>query len=167
MRRYRMVDMCKGKRKLWLQGTDDVLVVGLHMVGKRVKVSSLNNVTSFLTLYFLFFHLIHPSHIFIATSSFSFSFSSFILSFSYFFSLFFSLLTTFQSSQPLSFSHAYNLKFQINHARHKKKPLKVGCVQGMRCTKEMYRVGYGIRRCTRLPRWKSHDRMYDEASNKR
>jgi hypothetical protein len=35
MRRFRMVDMCKGKRKLLLQGTDDVLVVGLHMVGKE------------------------------------------------------------------------------------------------------------------------------------
>jgi hypothetical protein len=53
MRRFRMVDMCKGKRKLWLRGTDDVLVVGLHMVGKRVKVSSLNNVTSFLVVSFL------------------------------------------------------------------------------------------------------------------
>jgi hypothetical protein len=52
MRRFRIVDMCKGKRKLWLRGTDDVLIVGLHMVGKRVKVSSLNNVTSFLALYF-------------------------------------------------------------------------------------------------------------------
>jgi hypothetical protein len=35
------------------------------------------------------------------------------------------------------------------------------------CTKEMYRVGYGIRRCTGLPMWKSRYRMYDEASNKR
>jgi hypothetical protein len=51
MRRYRMVDMCKGKRKIRLRGIDDVLVVGLHMVGKRVEVSSLNNVTSFLALY--------------------------------------------------------------------------------------------------------------------
>jgi hypothetical protein len=35
--------------------TDDVLVVGLHMVGKRMKVSSLNNnVTSFLALYLSF-----------------------------------------------------------------------------------------------------------------
>jgi hypothetical protein len=83
MRRFRMVDMCKGKRKSWVRGTDDVLVVGLHMVGKRVKVSSLNNVTSFLALYF-FFHLIHPSHILLATPLFSFSSFSFILSFSYF-----------------------------------------------------------------------------------
>jgi hypothetical protein len=37
MRRYRMVDMCKGKRKTRLRGTDDVLVVGLHMVGKEWK----------------------------------------------------------------------------------------------------------------------------------
>jgi hypothetical protein len=37
----------------------------------------------------------------------------------------------------------------------------------MWCTKEMYRVGYGIRRCTGLPMWKSRYRMYDEASNKR
>jgi hypothetical protein len=51
IRRYRMVDMCKGKRKIRLRGTDDVLVVGLHMVGKRMEVSSLNNVSSFLALY--------------------------------------------------------------------------------------------------------------------
>jgi hypothetical protein len=34
--------------------TDDILVVGLHMVGKRMEVSSLNNVTSFLALYLSF-----------------------------------------------------------------------------------------------------------------
>jgi hypothetical protein len=45
--------------------------------------------------------------------------------------------------------------------------LRIGYVQGMRCTKEMYRVGYGIRWCTGLPMWKSRYRMYDEASNKR
>jgi hypothetical protein len=45
--------------------------------------------------------------------------------------------------------------------------LKIGCVQGIRCTKEMYRVGYGIRRCTGLLMWKSRYRMYDEARNKR
>jgi hypothetical protein len=74
------------------------------MVGKRVKVSSLNNVTSFLALYFSF-HLIHPSHIFITTPLFSFSF--FFLSFFhshtflflyfllYFFLSFFSILILF------------------------------------------------------------------------
>jgi hypothetical protein len=45
--------------------------------------------------------------------------------------------------------------------------LKVGCVQGMRCTKEMYRVGYGIRWCTGPSMWKSRYRMHDKASNKR
>jgi hypothetical protein len=44
---------------------------------------------------------------------------------------------------------------------------RVGCVQGMRCTKEMYRVGYGFRRCTGLPMWKSRYQMHDDASNKR
>jgi hypothetical protein len=127
MRRFRMVDTCKGKRKLWLRGTDDVLFVGLHMVGKRVKVSSLNNVTSFLALYFflsldsslsypfchsssLFFILFLPSiHIFF--SFFTFLLLLFFFSILILFSLFFSLLTTFQSSQLLSFLHAYNLKF--------------------------------------------------------
>ena len=33
VRRFRMVDMCKGIQKDWLQGTSVVLVVGLHMVG--------------------------------------------------------------------------------------------------------------------------------------
>jgi hypothetical protein len=74
---------------------------------------------------------------------------------------------SFQSYQFLFFLHAHNLKFKINYARNETKLLRVGCVQGMRCTKEMYRVGYGIRRCTRLPMWKSCYRMHDEASNKR
>jgi hypothetical protein len=39
------------QKKIRLRGADDILVVGLHMVGKRVEVSSLNNVTSFLALY--------------------------------------------------------------------------------------------------------------------
>jgi hypothetical protein len=43
-----------GKKKIRLRGTGDVIVVGLHMVGK-IKVSSLNNnVASFLTLYLIF-----------------------------------------------------------------------------------------------------------------
>jgi hypothetical protein len=83
---------------------------------------------------FLFFYLIHPSHIFIATpllsfsSLFSFShchifssFFTFLLYIFFFFlsffsililfSLFLPILTTFQNSQLLSFLHAYNLKF--------------------------------------------------------
>jgi hypothetical protein len=102
MRRFRMVDMCKGKRKIWLRGTDDVLVVGLHMVGKRMKVSSLNNVTSFLALYF-FFNLIHPSHIFLVTPLLSFSsflFFNHSLSFSHthiYFFLYFSIFLSFFS----------------------------------------------------------------------
>jgi hypothetical protein len=45
----------QGQKKILLRGTDDVLVVGLHMVGKKVKVSSLNNVTSLpCTLFFSF-----------------------------------------------------------------------------------------------------------------
>jgi hypothetical protein len=71
--------------------------------------------------------LIHPSHIFLATPLLSFyyflSFSHTLylyfftfLFFSFFsililFSLFFPLLTSFQSSQLLSFLHAHNLKF--------------------------------------------------------
>jgi hypothetical protein len=40
----------QGQKKIRLRGTDDVLVIGLHMVGK-MEVSSLNNnVASFLTL---------------------------------------------------------------------------------------------------------------------
>jgi hypothetical protein len=85
-----MVDMCKSKRKLWLRGTDDVLVVGLHMVGKRMKVSPLNNVTSFLTLNFSFLSL-DPSlsyfYCYLLFSLFLFLFSSFIhifFSFTYF-----------------------------------------------------------------------------------
>jgi hypothetical protein len=128
MRRFRMVDMCKGKRKSLLQGTDDVLVVGSHMVGKRMEVSSLNNVTSFLTLYFSFLSLDSAlSYLYcylLFLSSFSFILIFFFLYFSIYFSfflsffsilipfsLFFPLLTTFQSSQLISFSHAYNLKF--------------------------------------------------------
>jgi hypothetical protein len=133
MRRFRMVDMCKGKRKLWLRGTNDVLVVGLHMVGKRVKVSSLNNVTSFLALYFflsldssLSYPSFHSSFLFLFFFFHSFiliffSFFTFLYFLSFFLSLFlfhthtflfiFPLLSTFQSSQLLSFLHAYNMKF--------------------------------------------------------
>jgi hypothetical protein len=125
LRRFRMVDMCKGKRKLWLRGTDDVLVVGLHMVGKRVKVPSLNNVTSFLALYFFSFTWFIPliSFLLLLFSlsllflSLSYIFSFFYFSIIYFFflsffsililfSLFFPLLTSFQSSQLFSFLHA-------------------------------------------------------------
>jgi hypothetical protein len=35
MRRFRMVDMCKGKKKIMTTGTDDVLIVRLHMVEKE------------------------------------------------------------------------------------------------------------------------------------
>jgi hypothetical protein len=131
MRRFRMVDMCKGKRKFWLQGIDVILVVGFRMVGKRVKVPSLNNVTSFLALYFsfllldsslsylychsyfLFFFFFFHSLILIFFSFFTFLLYIFLSFFSILilFSLFFPLLTTFQSSQLLSFLHAYNLKF--------------------------------------------------------
>jgi hypothetical protein len=131
MRRFRMVDMSKGKRKLWLRGTDDVLVVGLHMVGKGVKVLYLNNVTSFLALYFFlsldsslsylpchssFLFLFFFFHSFILIFFLFLYFSYYYNIFSFFsililFSLFFPLLTSFQSSQLLSFLHAYNLKF--------------------------------------------------------
>jgi hypothetical protein len=43
------------QKKIRLRGPDDVLVVGLHMVGKRLEVSSLNNnATSFLAPYLSF-----------------------------------------------------------------------------------------------------------------
>jgi hypothetical protein len=43
------------QNKIRLRGTDDVLVVGLHMDGKRVEILSLdNNVTSFFALYLSF-----------------------------------------------------------------------------------------------------------------
>jgi hypothetical protein len=110
MRRFWMVDMCKGKRKLWLRGTDDVLIVGLHMIGKRVKVLSLNNVTSFLALLF-FFHLIHPSHIFFATPLFSFSSFSFILIFFLF--LYLSIVFSFFSFPYLYFSLYFYLSCHL------------------------------------------------------
>jgi hypothetical protein len=100
MRRFRIVDMCKGKRKLWLQGTHDVLVVGLHMVGKRVKVSSLNNVTSLLTLCFSFLSL-DPSlsylYCYLIFLFFFFFFHSHIFFFHifFFFLSFFSILILF------------------------------------------------------------------------
>jgi hypothetical protein len=132
MRRFRMVDMCKGKTKSWLQGTDDVLVVGLHMVGKRMKVSSLNNVSSFLTLYFfLFIHLIHPSHIFIATSSFLFFFFFFLLSFSYFFLfLYFSIFFPFFLSFFLFHTHTFLfISPSLDNFSKLSTPLFLACIQ--------------------------------------
>jgi hypothetical protein len=66
----------QGQKKIRLQDTDDVLVVGLHMVGKRVEVSSLNNVTSFLAL---------DSSIFISFLLFLFLFSFSINTYIFFF----------------------------------------------------------------------------------
>jgi hypothetical protein len=43
----------QGQREIRPRGTDDVLVVRLHMVGK-IEDSSLNNVASFLTLHLIF-----------------------------------------------------------------------------------------------------------------
>jgi hypothetical protein len=62
--------------------------------------------------------------------------------------------------------HVHNLNFNQKPCYRRDKTLKVGCVQEMWCTKEMYRIGYGIRRCTGLPMWKSRYRMHDEASTK-
>jgi hypothetical protein len=111
---------------------------------------------------------------------FSFSFSSlFFLSFTYFFFLSFFLFHThtflfiFPSldnfsklSTPL-FLACIQSEILIKPCLRRDETLRIDYVQGMRCTKEMYRVGYGIRRCTGLPMWKSRYRMYDDASNKR
>jgi hypothetical protein len=78
-----------------------------------------------------------------------------------------SFFLSFQSSQLLSFLHAHNLNFKEKPCKRRDETLKVGCVQGMRCTKEMYRFGYGIRQCTGLRMWKPRCRMHDEASNKK
>jgi hypothetical protein len=88
-----------------------------------------------LSLFFLlsFFH----SHNF----SFTFFFFLYFFSILILFLFIFLSLDNFSKLSTLSFSHAYNMKFQINHARDETKPLKVGCVQGMRCTKEIYWVG--------------------------
>jgi hypothetical protein len=115
MRRFRMVDTCKGKRNFWLRGTDDVLVVGLHMVGKRVKVSSLNNVTSFLAL-FIFLSLdsslsypsCHSSFLFLF-----FFFHSFILIFFFFFTFLYFFFLSFPYSY---FSLYFSLSWQLVRA---------------------------------------------------
>jgi ribosome maturation protein Sdo1 len=45
----------QGQKKIRLRGTDDVVIIRLHMVGKRMEVLSLNNnATSFLALYLSF-----------------------------------------------------------------------------------------------------------------
>jgi hypothetical protein len=119
MRRFRIVDMCKGKRKLWLQGTDDVLFVRLHMVGKRVKVSSLNNATSFLTLYFSFLSLdssLSYLYCYLLFSPFLFHsfFHSHIFSFFLYFSTFFSFFSFPYSYFSLYFSLSWQLFKALN-----------------------------------------------------
>jgi hypothetical protein len=52
MRTFRMVDMCKGKRKYDYEAPMTPSLSDCTWLEKRVKVSSLNNVTSFLALYF-------------------------------------------------------------------------------------------------------------------
>jgi hypothetical protein len=118
MRRFRMVDMCKGKRKLWLRGTDDVLVVGLHMVGKRVKVSSLNNVTSFLALLFFYFTWFIPLISFLPLLfSIFILLLHFILSYIYIFSFLslFSILILFSLFLSWHFFKALNSSLSYMH----------------------------------------------------
>jgi hypothetical protein len=98
MRRFRMVDMCKGKRKWWLRGTDDILVVGLHMVGKewKFRLSTMWHPS----LHFYFFLLLDSSLSYPSChSSFPFLFfffHSFILIFFFFFTfLYFSFFLSF------------------------------------------------------------------------
>jgi hypothetical protein len=97
MRRFIMVDMCKGKRKLWLRGPMTSSLSDCTWLEKEWKFRLSTMWHPSLHFIFLFFHLIHPSHNFIATPLFSFSFFSFILSyyiFSFFLS-FFSILILF------------------------------------------------------------------------
>jgi hypothetical protein len=127
---------------------------------KRVKVSSLNNMTSFLALYFSFTWFIPLISFLPLLFYLSLLFLSFFHSHIFPF-LFFSIYFSF----PYSYFYLY---FSLSwHLFLTFETLRVGCVQGMRCTKEMYRVGYGIRWCTGLPMWKSRYRIHDEASNKR
>jgi hypothetical protein len=129
MRRFRMVDMCKGKRKLWLWGTDDVLVVGLHMVGKRVKVPSLNNVI--LALYFSFLLLDSSLSYIYCHSSFIFFFSFFILSLSYFFLfLYFSIIYFFLLSFFLFHTHTFLfISPYLDNFSKLSTPLFLACIQ--------------------------------------
>jgi hypothetical protein len=71
--------------------------------------------SSFLFLFF-FFH----SHIFSLSLPF-YCFFFLFFSILILFSLFLPLFPSFQSSQLFSFLHAYNLKFEINHARDETK----------------------------------------------
>jgi hypothetical protein len=165
MRRFRMMDMCKGKRKLWLRGTDDILVVRLHMVGKRVKVSSLNNVTSILALLFFltwfiplisFLPLLFSlSLLFYFSLLFYYIFFYFFLFHTHNFLFIFPSLDNFSKLSTPLFLACIQSEILNKSCYRRDETLRVGCVQGMPCTKEMYRVGYGIRRCTGLPMWKS------------
>jgi hypothetical protein len=60
-----------------------------------------------------FFHLIHPTHIFLATPLFSFSSFSFILSFSYFFFLFYFSIIFFLSLPYSYFSLYFSLSWHL------------------------------------------------------
>jgi cellulose synthase/poly-beta-1,6-N-acetylglucosamine synthase-like glycosyltransferase len=127
-----MVDMCKGKRKYdyeapmtsslsdctWLEKSESFvsqqrgILPCTFFLSLDSSLSYLSCHSSFLFLFFFlsFFH----SHSFILIF---FSFFTFLLFFLSFFSililfyLFLPLLTSFRSSQLLSFLHAYNLKF--------------------------------------------------------
>jgi hypothetical protein len=126
MRRFRMVDICKGKRKLWLRGTDDVIIVGFHMVGKRVKVSSLNNVTSFLALLFFSFSWFIPLIFFLPLLfSLSFLFLSFLHSHIFLF-LYFSIFFSFF----LFHTHTFLFIFpSLDNFSKLSTPLFLACIQ--------------------------------------
>jgi hypothetical protein len=87
MRRFRMVDMCKGKENMTTRHWWSPCCRIAH--GWKKSKSFVSQQRDILSCTFIFlFHLIHPSLTFLATPLFSFYSFSFILSFSYFFSFF-------------------------------------------------------------------------------
>jgi hypothetical protein len=128
MRRFWMMDMCKGKRKLWLQGTDDVLVVGLHMVGKEWKFRLSTTWHSSLHFNFLFFTWSIPLiSLLLPPLFFLFLFHSFFHShISFFLSFFFSVILSFF----LFHTHTFLFIFpSLDNFSKLSTPLFLACIQ--------------------------------------
>jgi hypothetical protein len=142
---------CTWLEKEWKFGLSTTWHPSLHFY----FFLSLDSSLSYLSCHYSFLFLIFFFHSFILICLFFFTFlyfSSFFLFHTHTFLLIFLSLDNFSKLSTPLFLTCIQSEILIKHARDETKLLKVGCVQGMLCTKEIYRVGYGIRRCTRLPR---------------
>jgi hypothetical protein len=167
------VDMCKGKRKYDHEAPMTSSLSDCTWLEKEWKFR-LSTWHPSLHSYFSFTWFIPLVSFLPLLFSLSLLFLSFFHSHIFFLFLYFSLflfifpsLDIFSKLSTLLFLPCIQSEILNKPCSRRDETLRVGCVQGMWCTKEMYRVGYGIWHCTGLSMWKSRYWIHDKASNKR